>query len=1410
MKNKFVKGAALLTLSTGVLFSGLPNNISYNSVASAQSVTQIEQVLSKLTPEQRKALHQLQVNVGTGLQLTQGENLESSDNISVIVEFKNKPAKTAVLEQASKGNTLTLTDAKKQADADHETFNKDLQSIYKKDLNKKKDFYKIKRSFKNTLNGVAIELPANQIKELLKSDVVQAVYSNKEVHLDPPVKEDTATETKPTERVTFPGIEKLHEEGYTGKGIKVGVIDTGIDYNHPDLTDAYKGYRAQPGGDPKTIDPNSIKGWDFVDNDADPMETTYDDWKKSGMKELDPFSGAQYYTEHGTHVSGIIAGQGKNKTDLAVTGVAPDSDLYVYRVLGPYGSGETDAILGAIDKSISDGMDVINLSLGASYNDPQEIESLALNNAVLSGVTVCVAAGNSGNGMYTLGSPGASALAITVGANDTAQTLATAKGTLHASTSDVPADLQEMARGLSDKLEDLKGQNLAIDYVGLGDTTNYTGKDVKGKVVLVDRGTLSLDAKVRNAKNAGAKAVLLADNVSEGFIPVTLGISYGYVSTFSLSMEQGAALKAQLATGTPTFSFDMMGQTTIGGNTLASFSSRGPARITYDIKPDVTAPGVAVFSTVPTYMNGPDQIGKYQSAYANLSGTSMATPNVAGVAALLLQANPSLTPAQVKEELMNTADPLTGEYSVFEEGAGQVNPYEAIHTQARIEVIDQTLGKYDKKGNLTSVEDDTGALRFGSFVPSGMDVTANRSLVFYNNSKEKKTFEVKVQFQSNRRGSLDADANGVKITTDTALTVSGNAQKKSNVSIHVPKTAALGIYEGYVTYTNSQNPDESYRVPFAIRTVEEGINDAVLTPQTFTTSFDYSYNGMVFYTSAFLNLKSHMRTVDVILEDSKTGKDVGIIGSIDGLRLNIENVYYYIQNIFNGEYYPATGNSEHPFAYDSDIAKPGLYKMKFVGTNEEGKTFTKEVPFYFDNQEPNFTLKLNNQDLTSDVYRYKAGETTLHVTGSIFDKETEEMKNAGLPYTQGNNKIYYQNLTGTGLGGTSPKPITVNPDGTYAADIPINQTRPMTLMFYGVDAASNRTFWKSKDIYVVKDGQSFAYMQSEKPSSSSADMGQTMKSTLSLNNVTNVKKAVFSFYYHNDEADIDVKPNPIVSDKMDVDVQNEPYSSQIMKTTVTATLKNGQTGLSGDLSLVDVAFKMKSDVYNMQPVLSPQYLYAASYTDMNDATTNVSFMGNSTIYRNPTYSYAHGGLVAEAFMTNYGTPNAIEKTNIDYTKLGITVKATNQNGKVYNGIVYNGPGGGAFSISNLPFTDDVYQLEVSVPGHFTDHKPFTIGFHDNGKVIHQNLYLYESPAVAGDVNKDDVIDIMDALYIKEHWGTNDRNADINFDGKVDATDLAFVKENYLMQNPTVDNAPKSDSKYKGQTLDKVLNELGLQ
>ncbi|PEL07361.1 hypothetical protein CN601_19950 [Bacillus sp. AFS017336] len=1384
---RLIKSTAVLTLSTGVLFNAFPIT-HHQPLVKAAAQSSIEEVLSKLTPEQRQALKKLEVTSQEGLQLPSSVDLGSSKNLSVIVELRDQPAKVAVLEEAANGKSLSLGDAKQKADDAQETFKSDLQTIFSDDLKTNKNLYKIKRTYKNTLNGVAIDLPANKVKALLNSKAVKAVWPNNVIQVEPEkVAQSTGDSTQKMESEVFPGVSKLHAEGFTGKGVKVGVIDTGIDYNHPDLTDAYKGYRAQTGVDPKTISPSSVKGWDFVDNDADPMETTYDDWKKSGLAEKDSLTGSTFYTEHGTHVSGIIAGRGKNNTDYAVTGVAPDADLYVYRVLGKFGSGSTEAVLGGVDKAIFDGMDVINLSLGSNVNDPENVESLALNNAVLSGVTAVVSAGNSGSGMDTLGSPGASALAITVGANDTKTVIETSKGTLHG-TEGVAADLKLFGKGLEDNVASLKGKNLPIVLVpSVGADSDYKNIDVNGKIALVNRGSVSLDEKIKNAAKHGAVAVIMIDNVpGEGFVPSYLGTGYGFIPAFSMSYEQGAALVAKLGTGSSTFSFDEIGQVTDEGSKLAAFSSRGPSRINYDIKPEVTAPGVAVFSTVPSYMHGADQIGKYDYAYENLSGTSMASPNVAGVAALLKQANPNLTPAQIKETLMNTADPLNGDYSVFESGAGQVDPYEAIHSKTRIEVVDETKGTYDKKGNLSTVKDLTGALSFGSHAPEGKNISDQRTLNIYNNSNQAKTYDVTVSFQADRRGSLDADDNGVMVVTDKSIKVGANSKKKSTVAITVPKSAKLGIYEGFVTYTNHANPEETFQVPFGIKTVEDGINPVTMSPQAFTQVFDSAYPGQLVYTNAKFSLKSNLSTIDVILEDGETGEELGYVGTLDGLLMK-ENVDLSAR-VFNGYYYKPTGDDEHPFAYDSDLAKPGYYKIKLVGKNDAGKTFTQEAPFYFDNYAPKMTIN------SPDVVEYKNGQTSVTITGSVYDKETEEMKKLGMNFNQGSTTVYYQDY----LGGRAVA-VPVNPDGSFTATIPTVSTRPMELVFYAMDAASNKTFKEGRDIFVTRDDVTYGYMNPEKRT---AKMGETANATLMLNHANRIKQVVYAFYYNQGMATMNVKPDPSVADKVDVSVNETKVSGTTYKATVTVTTKDGVTPLSGDLNLADVEFKMGNE-YSAAATIWQAYM-DTTVTDSNNTTNTVPSGNPSIYYLEPTNSLLDGSLLSESFLA----PDGGLRGSIDYSKIGAKVKATAANGKVYEGVIASS---GTYNVPNLPLTDDSFKLEVNIPGYFTEHKDFTIGFHsEDGKVTYQHYKLNLNTAIAGDVNKDDVIDVMDAIYLQTYWDTNKRDADINFDGVVDEKDLAFVEKNYLMQNPTINYAPAPKKKYKSQTLESVKSSLGVK
>ncbi|SFT24959.1 Fn3-like domain-containing protein [Paenibacillus sp. BC26] len=1416
-----MKRTALMTISATVLLSGMTLG-SGHLMAQTNTTQSLEEVLAGMTPLQRQALHQLEVTDESGLQLSPSVNLNSPAAASVIVEFKAEPAQSAVLKQALNGKSLSMNEASKNADTAQAAFQKDLKTIYKEELRSDADFYKITRVYKNSINGVAIQLPANQIQQLLQSSAVKAVWSNEEVHIEPPVKQEAvAGDQAVATQYTFPGIDKLHAEGFTGKGIKVGVIDTGVDYNHPDLTDAYKGYRAQAGVDPKRINPSTVKGWDFVDNDADPMETTYDDWQKSGNGEYS--GGSPYYTEHGTHVSGIIAGRGKNTGELKVTGVAPDADLYVYRVLGPYGSGSTADILGGIDKAINDGMDVINLSLGANTNNPLELESIALNNAVLAGVTAAVSAGNSGSGMYTLGSPGAGALAITVGASDVSEKIATGTGTLHVSAADATAaattDLRLLGKGYGDKLEELRGLSLPIVAIPkLGEAADYKDLDVAGKVAYVNRGEIALDIKIKEAAKHGAKAVLLANNTNAGgetFISSYLGESYGLIPTFSLTKASADVMSPKIGL-LSTFSIDTLSETVTPGSTLAGFSSRGPARITYDIKPEVTAPGVSTFSSVPPYMHGADQIGNYTYAYEHLSGTSMASPNVAGVAALLLQANPDLTPAQVKETLMNTADPLNDNYSVFEVGAGVVDPYEAIHAQARVEVLDRT----DATGSKQYVTNQTGAMAFGTHAPGGAAVSDQRSLYIYNNSNTAKTFNVAVAFQKDRRGSLDAAANNVTITTDSAVTVAASSKKRTDVSIAIPASAALGVYEGYVTYTNADDANEMYQVPFAVRTIVEGIDSFSLSPKAFTRPSDSAYPGQLLYTNGYLKLKSHMRIIDVILTDMDN-KEVGYIGSFDGLKMN-DNTNMAITSIFSGYYYPFTGRLDHPIAYNPVLTKPGMYRLKLIGTNDEGRTFTTSAAVYFENTAPTFNVQVNNltnvpnvhgSDSDQDVYEYDpAVDSRILISGSISDKGTEEMMAHPDDFpgvTKRNNFVYYRDPTCTSalLGACTAKVIVPDVNGNFSTYININPTKPMTLEFYGWDAASNKTFNVGKNLYILKKGETYAYMQPEKRAK---NMGEALHSTLSLNNASDVKGAAFKFYYNSRISNLlqpeDIVLNPAYSDYFDVTMEQHPNQegSYNYEATITLTRKEGVEGtLSGNLSLADVAFNLSYDT-TVQPLMDQGYLYSVTYTDSADTTKPVLFTGNSASFKIRTYSVLRGSMAAEALYNNYGTLAANPK-NLDYSQIGAQVKVTSSNGTEYPvGSYY----AASFEVPNLPFTDDTYTFALDIPGHFTIHSNFTIGFRDDaGNITTQNLVLPYNPATAGDVNKDDVIDIMDALYIEQVWGTNDRAADINYDGTVDVYDLIYVLRNYLVSNPTVEFTPNPRQKYQGVEIDNIIDKI---
>jgi len=404
------------------------------------------------------------------------------------------------------------------------------------------------------------------------------------------------------------GVQHPQDLGFYGKGIKVAVIDTGVDYTHPDI------FGFGPDG-------KVIGGFDFIENDNSPQDTN----------------------GHGTEVAGIIAANGKLK------GVAPEAKILAYRVSDTGDSVASDLIVKAILRAIEDDADIINLSLGVNRTN-DKIED-AINQAVESGIVVVAAAGNSGPDLRTIGSPGKDPHAITVGAtynNITASLVAT-----------LEIDGKRFQVLPMVGTEKLVGPiNADIVFGRYGRSSDLRGIDVMDKILLVERGSDTKDElvyfseKEKNAANVGAKALIIYNNEPGIFLGDLKNKLEGpqyqpRIPTVSMSKEDGLELRSMLAnktTGTI--------NTFYHPDFVSFFSSRGPVSPFY-IKPDLVAPGVFVNTTSTHGM------------YNLTSGTSFAAPHVSGAAAILLQKNPTLNPQQIKSIISTTADPVSDTFGTL-------------------------------------------------------------------------------------------------------------------------------------------------------------------------------------------------------------------------------------------------------------------------------------------------------------------------------------------------------------------------------------------------------------------------------------------------------------------------------------------------------------------------------------------------------------------------------------------------------------------------------------------------------------------------------------------------------------------------------------------------------------------------
>jgi minor extracellular serine protease Vpr len=448
--------------------------------------------------------------------------------------------------------------------------------------------------------------------------------------------------------VPYVGSEIPRMDGIDGTGIKIAVIDTGVDFNHPDLF----GWG---------IDGKVIGGYNFIQENQLPMDTN----------------------GHGTKVAGIIAADGN------VFGVAPKAKILAYKVSEDGEGVSSELIKGAIEKAIEDEADIINISLGVNRTN-SKIDN-AVNYALDNGVFVVTAAGNDGPKLETIGSPGRNFQSVTVGA------------TYNNMTSSLIATLEIDEKqytvipmvGSSKTSEPVTGK---IIFGGYGKINDLENIDVKDAIVIVERGSniedelLFFSIKEKNVANAGAKALIVYNNQPGIFLGELIHefSEPGYIPKIpvvSLDREEGLEIIQLIKK-------DNQGIMHLFYNPdfIAHFSSRGPVSPFY-IKPDIVAPGA--------YINSTQNNGIYNFT----SGTSFAAPHVSGAAALLLQKNPELKNQEIKSLLVTTVQPVSDaygkEFSLHESGSGRLDIANAYNAKL---IINPTNFVINFSEDQTSIE----------------------------------------------------------------------------------------------------------------------------------------------------------------------------------------------------------------------------------------------------------------------------------------------------------------------------------------------------------------------------------------------------------------------------------------------------------------------------------------------------------------------------------------------------------------------------------------------------------------------------------------------------------------------------------------------------------------------------------
>lgn len=580
----------------------------------------------------------------------------------------------------------------------------------------------VEYQYSTILNGIAVKTTYKNFQKLSSNNKIKSTILSDTYNLPQASTTDSGSTYSAVENIVEvyeTGIYKsdvVWDQGITGKGTVVAVLDSGFDCSHsvfaknpaePKLNDTLISNFINTTDETKKLNavkftPN-LKTTDVYYSSKIPFAYDYAD------KDTDVYP---YDSEHGTHVAGIIGGY-----DDVITGIAIDTQLVLMKVFPDLDSGgKTEDIMAALEDAVILGVDAINMSLGSSCGFAREADNDALNelydNIEKSGISLITAASNSYSSGYggeqgntnfvtnpdsgTVGSPSTYDAALSVasisGVKSSYLVANDSQIIFFKESNSISGKENNFFDDLFKNLGKSNETQVTLEYVtvpGVGSKSSYNNIDVRGKIALVKRGDNTFEEKTLYAKRAGAVACIIYNNV-DGDILMSMGKQNDYIPTISISKDDGTIL-ASKASGTIVISYENQ-----AGPFMSDFSSWGPTP-SLGLKPEITAHGGKIKSAIPG------------GGYDELSGTSMATPNLCGIVVLIRQYLKGKYPDKTDYEiavltnqlLMSTASIVLNEegnpYSPRKQGAGLASIRSVVNTNGYITVDGSDRTKLELK-----------------------------------------------------------------------------------------------------------------------------------------------------------------------------------------------------------------------------------------------------------------------------------------------------------------------------------------------------------------------------------------------------------------------------------------------------------------------------------------------------------------------------------------------------------------------------------------------------------------------------------------------------------------------------------------------------------------------------------------